>query len=153
MKTPEFSKEFEKTIKQIQFEISTNKRLYLQNCKQNYSQYINASLKMFSPVYEKMNKIDSQGDPWTKYNSISDQLKKDGDIDGEIDLLNEAVSNEVYTPSTYERLSKLYEEKKDFLNAYNICKKWFELDYWKLPNTSTGSLRILDRMEKLEKKI
>ena len=143
----------EERIKQIENEILTDKKLYLQNCRDNYSEYVATAQKLFPETYDKMEKIDAKGDPWTKYNSRAQQYKKDKDVSGEIAILEKAVADKVYTPATYERLAILYGKKKDIQAAYDICKKWFDSDYWKIPNMATGSIRLLERMEKLEGKI
>jgi hypothetical protein len=140
-------------LREIESEITTDKKKYLQNCRNNYSEYVTAAQQLFADTYDKMEKVDAKGDPWTKYNSKAEQLKKNKDIEGEITLLEKAVSDNVYTPATYERLAILYSKKKGNQAAYNICKKWFDTDYWKIPNMASGSIRLLERMEKLEEKI
>lgn len=137
-------------IKEIEFEIANDKRKYLNNCKEHYFEYVTIAQKLFASIYKRMEKIDKKGDPWTKYNAYAQELQKEQDTEGEISLLEEAINEEVYTPSSYERLAILYSKKKDFNAAYIICKKWFETDYWKIPNMATGSLTLLDRIEKLE---
>ncbi len=136
---------------QVKKEIETDRKKYFENCRLNYSAYTSIAIKLFSDIYKNMEEMDKLGDPWTKYNSKASEIKKD--IDSEIEILENAVADKVYTPGTYNRLAVLYGKKKDYKSAYLVCKKWFELDYWKLPNTAGGSLNILERMEKLEKKI
>ena len=142
----------DKIIK-VEKEIYEDKKQYLINCKDNYSEYINVAQKLFPDVYKRMHEIDKKGDPWNKYNSKAEKFKKDKNIIEEIKILNKAVTDKVYTPGTYERLAILYGKNKDYESAYDVCKKWFDLDYWKLPNSASTSIRLLERMEKLKLKI
>ena len=136
---------------QVKKEIATDKKKYFENCRLNYSEYTSIAIELFSGIYTKMEEMDKTGDPWTKYNSKASKIKNDEDA--EIEILEKAVANKVYTPGTYNRLAVLYGKKKDYKSAYLVCDKWFKLDFWKLPNTARGSLNLLERMEKLEKKI
>ncbi len=136
---------------QVKKEIETDRKKYFQNCRLNYSEYTLIAIKVFSDIYKKIEEMDKLGDPWTKYNLKASTIKND--IEAEIEILENAVADKVYTPGTYNRLAILYGKKKDYKSAYSVCEKWFELNFWKLPNTARGSLNILERMEKLEKKI
>lgn len=139
-------------IVEIKKDALTNKKQYLLNLR-NSNEYNEAAMIAFKSVYQKMDKIDKSGNPWLKYNSKAEEYKKINDVDGEIELLEKAVAEEVYTPFTYERLAILYAKKKDYTSAYEVCKKWFNTDYWKIPNMLSGSLKLMDRMEKLESKL
>jgi tetratricopeptide (TPR) repeat protein len=138
-------------LEEIKKEASTDKKQYLLNLK-NSDEYRDASMIIFKSVYRKMDKIDKSGDPWLKYNSKAEKFKKNNDVLGEIQLLEKAISDEVYTPFTYERLAILYSKNKDYKSAIEVCKKWFETDYWKIPNMLSGSLKLMERLEKLENK-
>ncbi len=143
----------EERLNQIENEVESDKNQYLQNCRDNYSEYVSAARILFADTYDKMEEIDSKGNAWSKYDSEIEQIKKNKDIEGEIALLEKIMTNQDYTPGVYNRLAILYSKKKDFNAAYNICKKWFDSDYWKIPNMSSGSIKLLERMEKLEEKI
>jgi len=138
---------------EIEKEVSEDKKKYLNNCKENPDEYGDAARIIFKNVYKKMDEIDKSGDPWLRFNSKAEEYKKNNNINGEIELLEKAISEEVYTPFTYERLAILYSKNKDYNAAYEICKKWFSTDYWKIPNMLSGSLRLIERMENLEEKI
>ncbi len=140
-------------LKQIEKELNTDTKKYLQNCRNNYAEYMMAAQHLFSETYKKMQKIDERGDPWTKYNLIATQLKKEGNTEQEIEILKKAVSENIYTPGTYRRLAILHEKNKDFKSAYNVCKKWFDSDYWKIPNMAVGSIWLLKKLEKLKEKL
>jgi tetratricopeptide (TPR) repeat protein len=147
--SPEISNE---RLEEIKNEALTDKKKYILNLK-NSKEYSEAAMIIFSSVYKKMDNVDKFGNPWLKYNSKSEEFKKNNDIDGEIELLEKAIAEDVYTPFTYERLAILYSKKKDYNSAYIVCKKWFNTDYWKIPNMLSGSLKLMDRMEKLESKL
>ena len=138
-------------LEEIKKEALTDKKQYLLNLK-NSDEYRVALMIIFKSVYRKMDKIDKSGDPWLKYNSKAEEFKKNNDVLGEIQLLEKAISEEVYTPFTYERLAILYSKNKDYKSAIEVCKKWFETDYWKIPNMLSGSLKLMERLEKLENK-
>lgn len=136
---------------QLEKEILTDKRKYFENCKIHYAEYVHLAQNLFYDIYAEIKQMDLEGNPWTKYNSIAAESRNDEKA--EIKILKEAVDNCVYTPGTYDRLAILYSKRKKYQKAYDVCKKWFELEFWKLPNTSGGSLRILNRMEKLKKRL
>ena len=64
-----------------------------------------------------------------------------------------AINNKIDVLYVYDRLAALYSKEKDFQKAYKVCKKWFDSIYWKIPNCANGSIKILDRMERLESKL
>lgn len=137
--------------KEIEKEVSGDTKKYLENCLNNYSEYISVAQKLFYEVYNKIAQYDQ------KYNILNhlseyDEATKANDIDLQIIILKESVKQGIYTPATYERLAKAYEKKNDIESAYKVCITWFETDFWKLPNTANGSLRILKRLKRLEEK-
>ena len=141
-------------LDKIKNEIARDKREYLENCKNNYSEYIEAAQILFEGYYKSMLKLlDEKKDPYTLYVSKAIKCKEEKDIDGEKKYLELAVENNADTPYAYERLSTLYSKEKNYQEAYNICKKWFDSLYWKIPNMASTSLRLLDRMEKLGGKL
>src|SRR5690606_38465623 len=137
----------------VEKEIFQDRKQYLKNCKDNYSEYIEIAQELFPDIYKRMEEIDEKENPWNKYNSKAEQFKNDNNVLEEIKILEKAISDKVYTPGTYERLAILYGKNKDYELAYEVCKKWFDSDYWKIPNTASTSLRLLERMEKLKVKI
>jgi len=141
-------------LDKIKNEIEGDKRVYLENCRNNYSKYVGAAQILFEEYYKSRLKLsDEKKDPYTLYISKAIKCKEEKDVDGEKKYLKSAVENNVDTPYAYERLSILYSKEKNYQEAYNICKKWFDSLYWKIPNMASTSLRLLDRMEKLEGKL
>lgn len=139
-------------LEEIQNEISSNRKLYLENCRQNYSEYVNAAFLLYPATYRKIELIEKKKQHLFHYNLKSLDYKKGKEIDSEINILLKAVEEETYTPYSYERLAVLYSKKKNYTAAFNICKKWFDSEFWMIPNMSSGSLRILYRLEKLKLK-
>lgn len=142
------SKEKEERIKK---EIEGDLRKYLENCSENYAEYVAVVRNIHPELYQKIETFDLSFD-LSNYLTEVDNLRKEKNIEGEMELLKNAVKKRIYTPATYDRLAMLYEKNKDLEKAKNICLIWFETDYWKLPNTNRGTLRILNRLEKIEKK-
>jgi hypothetical protein len=136
----------------IKNEIRTNKKLYLEKCKLNYNEYIHAALILYPKTYQKIELIENEKQYLFHYNLKSLEYKKEKNLDSEINLLLMAVGGDIYTPYSYERLAILYTKKKDYTAAFEICKRWFDSEYWMIPNVSSGSLRILNRLEKLKLK-
>jgi tetratricopeptide (TPR) repeat protein len=95
----------------------------------------------------------SGNDPWLSFNNKAQEARENGKEDLEVCILEEAVENNVDTPGTYERLAVIYSKRKEFQKAYEVCEKWFSSIFWKIPNEATTSLKLLDRLEKLEVKI
>jgi Tfp pilus assembly protein PilF len=141
-------------LDKIKSEIEGDKRGYLENCKNNYSEYVEAAQILFEEYYKSMLKLlDEKKDPYTLYISKAIKCKEEKDMDREKKYLKLAIENNADTPYAYERLAILYSKEKNYQEAYNICKKWFDSLYWKIPNMASTSLRLLDRMEKLEGKL
>ena len=139
--------------KQMIYELENDLELYLTHCKNNYVKYVKVAQVIFKDIYDKMNLFDYSKSNPADINYKAKELQKVNELETEIDVLQEAIYSEIYTPWTYERLAIIYIKQKEFEKAYKVCMKWFELDYWKLPNTSDGSLRILKRINNLEKKL
>ena len=137
--------------KEIEKEVFGDTKKYLENCLDNYSEYVSVVQKLFPEAYNKIRYFDQ------KYNILDhlteyDDATKANNIDLQIILLKREIERGIYTPGTYERLAKTYEKKNDIESAYKACIAWFETDFWKLPNTADGSLRILKRLKRLEEK-
>jgi hypothetical protein len=102
-------------------EIEEDKRGYLENCKNNYSEYVEAAQILFEEYYKSMLKLlDEKKDPYTLYISKAIKCKEEKDMDGEKKYLKLAVENSADTPYAYERLSILYSKEKNYQEAYNI---------------------------------
>lgn len=134
-------------------EISSNPKEYLINCKKNYTEYVTIAQQLFKESYLKMQIFDSNGDAWTKYNSKAEEFKKNGNEIKETEILEKGIKDEIYTPSTYERLAIIYSSRKEFDKALEVCQKWFKSPYWFIPNMSSTSLRLYKMKLSLEKKI
>ncbi|MBK0368527.1 hypothetical protein [Flavobacterium agrisoli] len=132
-------------------EVSGDTKKYLENCLSHYSEYVSVAKIIFPDAYKKMIQYD-QKYKIQNYLSEYDDATKVNDIDLQISILKQGIKQGIYAPMIYERLSKAYEKKKNIESAYITCIAWFETDFWKLPNTANGSLRILKRLKRLEKK-
>lgn len=67
--------------------------------------------------------------------------------------LIDAVSLGARDPWPYERLSGDFIKAKDYHAAQKVCQRYFEGDAWRLPRHADSSWRLLERLEKLERKI
>ena len=138
-------------LAEIRNEIDGDVRLYLKNCSENYLEYVMAAQALFPDLYKRIENFDAKFD-LLEYLSKVDEAKKAKDSETDIGLLKEGLDKTIYTPATYDRLALKYERNGNLEKARDACLRWFETDYWKLPNMSKGSLRILKRLERLEKK-
>lgn len=121
------------------------KREYLELCNQNYTQAVFIAQELFPEFYGKT-------DPFDSLYSEAMEKKKQGNTDEEIRILESAIANNSMMPYCYERLAILYSKAKNYKRAYDVCMKWFDSGFWKIPNSSTASLQLLDRLEKLKEK-
>lgn len=87
-----------------------------------------------------------------EYLSKFNEAVKDKDIDAKIEILEDEVIKGSYAPAVYDKLARIYEKELQYYLSYSVCVRWFELDYWKLPDTSVGSIMILNRLKRLEKR-
>ena len=53
----------------------------------------------------------------------------------------------------YERLTAFFIRAQDYQSAQEVCQKYFEGETWKRPLHAESSLKLLQRMEKLERKL
>ncbi len=67
--------------------------------------------------------------------------------------LMDAVSLGARDPWPYEQLTGLYIQVKDYRSAHKICERYFDMDSWQLPKNVNLSLRLLDRLERLERQL
>ena len=138
-------------IEKIKKDIEEDKRTYLQNCKEHYSEYIEVAQILFKKYYDIPSR---KQDSW--YENFTEkalEAKQNKETETEKQILEMAIDDKIDAPYVYNRLAVLYSKEKDFKKAYEVCKKWFNSIYWKIPNMVTTTLKILDRMEKLEKKL
>ena len=138
-------------IEKIKKDIEEDKRTYLQNCKEHYSEYIEVAQILFKKYYDIPSR---KQDSW--YENFTEkalEAKQNKETETEKQILEMAIDDKIDAPYVYNRLAVLYSKEKDLKKAYEVCKKWFNSIYWKIPNMVTTTLKILDRMEKLEKKL
>jgi len=69
------------------------------------------------------------------------------------DLLMKAVKLGARDPWPYERLTGFYIKMRDYHSAQKVCQQYFEHDIWSEPRNVDSSWRLLDRMQKLERKL
>jgi len=145
----------EQLIERIKEELERDKKIYLQNCKDNYDEYVKVAQILFKEYYDNSFQLFKKNwDPYNVYISKAIKLKEAGLFDEEKKLLIIATDDSnTDTPYAYERLAIIYSKEKNYKKAYDVCRKWFNSIYWKIPNMATTSLGLLDRMEKLEKKL
>lgn len=137
-------------IKEFEAEILNNKKKYFLNCNNNYSEYVEIAKILFYDVYLRIKQFDKEINPVQNYVLIAKNFKNLKDVEKEIEILRKAILIEIYIPGVYERLAIIYENKYKYNLALEVCNKWFNIDYWKLPNMSSCSKRLLERKERLE---
>ena len=130
-------------IKMIELMEQDHKREYLNLCIQHYAEAVEIIRELYPEYYQS-------GDP---FDSLYSEAMRNKGTEEEIRILETAIANNSVMPYCYERLAILYSKKKDYKRAYEVCMKWFDSGFWKIPNSSTSSLNLLDRLEKLERKI
>ena len=131
--------------KMIELLEQDRKREYLELCNQNYAQAVFVAQELSPEFYGK-------SDPFDSLYGEAMEKKKQRNTDEEIRILETAIANHSMMPYCYERLAILYSKAKSYNRAYDVCMKWFDSGFWKIPNSSTTSLHLLDRLEKLKKK-
>lgn len=136
------------TLNNIKTQIQGSKEIYLQNCRNNYSEYVAAAQILF-PEYYGSN--ERQKHHFLVEESI--KSKKIGDQKSELNFLEKAVFYEIDIPYVYNRLAIIYTKNKELEKARGVCQKWFNSIYWKIPNMSATSLKLLKRLEKLNSKL
>lgn len=126
------------------------KREYLNLCTQNYAEAVSIAQELFPEQYQK---AGTGMDPFDSLYDKALEAKERGNTEEEIRILKTAVHHGSAMPYCYERLVILYSKRKNYERAREVCVKWFDAVFWKLPNASTSSLRLLDRLEKLTEKV
>ena len=148
--------------KMIELLEQDRKREYLDLIGQNYAEAVETAIELFTDCREgdsnespeaRLEATVSRNDLCATYYFKSVEMKKRGDVEGEIRILETAIQGGVYLPVCYERLAILYSKQKNHKQAHEVCQKWFDSDFWKFPQTATSSLRLLDRLEKLERRL
>lgn len=137
-------------IKMVELLQKDSKREYLYLCKQNYAEAVSIAQGLFPEYYK------TTGAGMDSFDGLYEkalETKEQGKTEEEILILENAVKNGTAMPYCYERLAILYSKQKNYQRAYEICMKWFNSVFWKLPNASTSSLRLLERLEKLREKV
>ncbi len=132
--------------KMIELMEQDRKREYLNLCIQNYTEAVEIIRELYPEYYQI-------GDPFDSLYSEAMENKELKRTEEEIRILETAIANNSIMPYCYERVAILYSKQKDYKRAYEVCMKWFDSGFWKIPNSSTSSLHLLDRLEKLERKI
>jgi Tfp pilus assembly protein PilF len=67
--------------------------------------------------------------------------------------LMRAVDLSAGDPSPYEQMTGFFIKEKNYQSAHGICERYFESENWKKPQYATASLKMLDRLRKLENKL
>ena len=132
--------------KMIELLKEDRKREYLDLCKQNYAQAVSVAQDLFPEFYAGEDPFDSLCDK-------AMERKTQGNTDEEIQILETAIASGSIMPYCYERLAILYSKAKNHRKAYEVCMKWFDSGFWKMPNSATTSLNLIDRLEKLKQKV
>lgn len=128
--------------------INQERRLeYLTLCQANYMEAVNVAMSLVPQFYVNTT------DPFDDLQLESVKAKKAADTEAEIRILQAAIDAGTLTPGCYERLAILWSKLGDNEKAYQVCAKWFNSGRWKVPNCATTSLRLLDRIQKLEHKL
>ena len=132
-------------LERISQEIKGDKEVYLTNCKNNYSEYVAAAQILF-PTYYSLSYLENS---FSQLVEASLESKKQGDLLSELKLLETLAEQNVGLPGVYDRLAILYVKVNEPKKAQSICEKWFDSDYWMIPNMASKSLKLLKRLKKI----
>lgn len=132
--------------KMIELIEQARKREYLNLCIQNYAEAVEIIRDLYPEYYRG-------GDPFDNLYNEAVEKKKLNATQEEIRILETAIANHSIMPYCYERLVILYCKQQNYKRAFEVGMKWFDSGLWRIPNSATSSLHLLDRLEKLEKKI
>ncbi|MDK1022248.1 MAG: exonuclease domain-containing protein [Candidatus Hydrogenedentes bacterium] len=94
--------------------------------------------------------IGPEDTPWTEVLMAATESE---DSEEQRKYLMKAVSLGARDPWPYERLTAFFIRTRDYQSAQQVCQKYFEGETWKLPMHAESSLKLLQRMEKLERKL
>jgi len=93
----------------------------------------------------------AEGDrPWA---DAVKEATKSHDPDVQRNLLLKAVTLGARDPWPYERLTGFFIKMHDYHSAQKVCQRYFDGDLWRIPRFVDSSWRLLDRMERLERRI
>jgi len=130
----------------IELMAQDRKREYLNLCIHNYSEAIEIIRELYPEYYRSGDHFD------TLYKEAMEKKELKA-TEEEIRIHEAAIARNSVMPYCYERLAILYCKQKNYRRAYEVCMKWFDAGFWKIPNSATSSLNLLGRLEKLERKI
>ena len=119
---------------------------FLNLCIQNYAEAVGIIRELYPEYYKS-------GDPFDSLYNKAMENKKLKATQEEIRILETAIAYNSIMPYCYERLVILYSKQQNYKRAYEVCMKWFDSGFWKIPNSATSSLHLLGRLEKLERRI
>ncbi len=91
-----------------------------------------------------------QSGPWENY-ILEASLSTDRDEQKR--LCKQALAAGARDPWPYERLTNLYIRDHDYDAAQKVCELYFESGTWKAPRWAETSLKLLERLEKIERKL
>lgn len=103
-----------------------------------------------APSDDQASDIGPEDAPWTE---VLLAATESGDSEEQRKYLMEAVSLGARDPWPYERLTAFYIRTRDYQSAQQVCQRYFEGETWKRPMHAESSLKLLHRMEKLERKL
>ena len=132
--------------KMIELIEQARKREYLNLCIQNYTKAVEIIRDLYPEYYRG-------GDPFDNLYNEAMEKKKLKATQEEIRILETAIANDSIMPYCYERLVILYSKQQNYKRAYEVGMKWFDAGFWRIPNSATSSLHLLDGLGKLERKI
>jgi hypothetical protein len=92
------------TGKMIELLEQDRKREYLDLCRQNYAEAVSVSRELFSYYYTEAPKVMALSE--SLYGKAS-EMKEQGDVEGEIRILETAIEGGVDFPVCFERLAVL----------------------------------------------
>lgn len=102
-------------------EMEEDKRVYLENCKEHLSEYVEESKKIFREYYDLSLE---KGDYWFKtFVEKALTARQNKEFEKEKNILEQAAKENVDAPYVYERLAIIYSKEKDLQKAYAICCK------------------------------
>jgi DNA polymerase III epsilon subunit-like protein len=94
--------------------------------------------------------LDSSDRLWA---IVMREAAKSHDPDEQRKLLLKAVSLGARDPWPYERLTGFFIKMHDYHSAQKVCQRYFDGDLWRTPRFVDSSWKLLDRMERLERRI
>lgn len=128
-------------LDKVKSEVKNDKKTYLKNCEGNPSEYGEAVHWLFGDV-----RAGRGPDKTNVIKAVECEEKKD--TEGAKNYFKLAVEDRVDTPYPYEKLAALYLQEGKLKEAGEVCKKWFDLPYWKIADFASAGLRIIEMMEK-----